>query len=118
MLESISIVIPVYNGAATVGAVVRRVLQVLRGAQRRMEIILVNDGSRDDSWATIQALAQEYPEVAGIDLTRNYGQHNALLCGIRLAAQGRSSDFEQDRRFDALVGGDELARRLEALRRR
>ena len=86
MLESISIVIPVYNGAATVGAVVTRVLQVLRGAQRRTEIILVNDGSRDDSWATIQALAQEYPEVAGIDLTRNYGQHNALLCGIRLAA--------------------------------
>jgi glycosyltransferase involved in cell wall biosynthesis len=86
MLESISIVIPVYNGAATVGAVVTRVLQVLRGAQRRTEIILVNDGSRDDSWATIQALAQEYPEVAGVDLTRNYGQHNALLCGIRLAA--------------------------------
>lgn len=83
--ESVSIVIPVYNGAATVGAVVERVVQVLRGPHRRTEIILVNDGSRDDSWATIQALAQTYPEVAGIDLTRNYGQHNALLCGIRLA---------------------------------
>lgn len=85
MSESISIVIPVYNGAATVGAVVARVLQVLSGLQCRTEIILVNDGSRDDSWPTIRALAQTHPEVAGVDLTRNYGQHNALLCGIRLA---------------------------------
>lgn len=83
--ESVSIVIPVYNGAATIGAVVERVMQVLRGVQRRTEIILVNDGSRDDSWPTIRALAETYPEVTGVDLTRNYGQHNALLCGIRLA---------------------------------
>jgi undecaprenyl-phosphate 4-deoxy-4-formamido-L-arabinose transferase len=50
-------------------------------------VILVNDGSRDRSWEKICALSQIYPWVYGLNLMRNYGQHNALLCGIR-AAQG------------------------------
>ncbi len=83
--DSVTVVIPVYNGADTIGTVVERVLQVLRPL-RRTEIILVNDGSGDRSWDAIQALAGAHPEVTGIDLTRNYGQHNALLCGIRRAA--------------------------------
>jgi undecaprenyl-phosphate 4-deoxy-4-formamido-L-arabinose transferase len=49
------------------------------------EIILVNDGSRDRSWDIVSRLTQERPEVLGIDLSRNFGQHNALLCGIRSA---------------------------------
>lgn len=76
-------VIPVYNGAATVPALLERLLPVLRTLNSPFEIILVNDGSRDASWMTITSLAQRHPEVVGIDLMRNYGQHNALLCGIR-----------------------------------
>jgi len=49
------------------------------------EIILINDGSQDKSWQTIVNLSQKYPKVKGVNLMRNYGQHNALLCGIRLA---------------------------------
>lgn len=83
--ESISVVIPVYNGAATVPGLVARLLPVMRRLAVPFEIVLVNDGSRDASWATIVDLAGRHAEISGIDLMRNYGQHNALLCGIRQA---------------------------------
>ena len=51
----------------------------------KRELILVNDGSRDRSWDVICDLSIEYSWVRGINLMRNYGQHNALLCGIRAA---------------------------------
>ena len=81
--QSLSVVIPVYNGAATLPALIDRLVPVIRAAAVPYEIILVNDGSRDDSWGTIESLTRRYPEIRGIDLMRNYGQHNALLCGIR-----------------------------------
>ena len=82
---SLSVVVPIYNGAATVDLLVERLTAALRADGRRFEIILVNDGSHDDSWNRIEALAQQSDVVRGIDLMRNYGQHNALLCGIRAA---------------------------------
>jgi glycosyltransferase involved in cell wall biosynthesis len=81
--QSISVVIPVYNAAATLPALIGRLRAVLQSLAVPCEIVLVNDGSRDSSWATIEALARRYPDITGIDLMRNYGQHNALLCGIR-----------------------------------
>lgn len=80
---SLAVVIPVYNGAATLPALIQRLLPVVRASGAPYEIILVNDGSRDGSWAAIEALSGQHPEIRGIDLMRNYGQHNALLCGIR-----------------------------------
>ena len=82
---SLSAVIPVYNGALTIEALVDRLLAVLRESGAAFEIVLVNDGSRDASWAVLQSIADRRPEVHAIDLMRNYGQHNALLCGIRAA---------------------------------
>jgi len=73
----------VYNGSSTVPALIERLRPVLMQLGTPFEIILVNDGSRDRSWMTIVSLAERYPEIVGIDLMRNYGQHNALLCGIR-----------------------------------
>jgi undecaprenyl-phosphate 4-deoxy-4-formamido-L-arabinose transferase len=49
-------------------------------------LLFVNDGSRDRSWERVRQLAAAHPWVVGIDLMRNYGQHNALLCGIRAAS--------------------------------
>jgi undecaprenyl-phosphate 4-deoxy-4-formamido-L-arabinose transferase len=62
-----------------------RLWSVLSQETEQFEVILVNDASRDGSWQRIRELNQQYNWVKGIDLMRNYGQHNALLCGIRLA---------------------------------
>jgi len=80
-----SVVVPVYNSQPILPDLVTRLAKVLPGISDRFEVILVNDGSRDESWQTICQLVQLYPWVRGIDLMRNYGQHNALLCGIRAA---------------------------------
>src|SRR5690242_19267616 len=84
-IRSISVVIPVYNSAVTIDRLLSRLTPVLDGAAVSHEVILVNDGSRDPSWERIVALSGCDPRVVGIDLMRNYGQHNALLCGIRAA---------------------------------
>jgi undecaprenyl-phosphate 4-deoxy-4-formamido-L-arabinose transferase len=77
-----SIVVPVYRGQETLPLLVERLEQVLPGLGGDYEIVLVNDGSPDDSWAVILELAQKYPAIRGISLMRNYGQHNATLCGL------------------------------------
>ena len=82
----LTILVPVYNSAASLPALVARLEAVLPSLGRRAELLLVNDGSRDRSWAVITELAASRPWLRGINLMRNYGQHNALLCGVRAAA--------------------------------
>src|ERR671928_1542804 len=79
----LSVVVPVYNSAGTLGTLVDRVDSVFTGAD--YELVLVNDGSADDSWQRIVELSRANGHVRGLDLMRNYGQHNALLAGIRAA---------------------------------
>lgn len=81
----LSIVVPVYNGESTLRQLIVRLDEVLSSAVTSFEVVLVNDGSRDGSWDLICELAAKHPWVRGINLMRNYGQHNALLCGIREA---------------------------------
>ena len=58
-------------------------MPVLQSLAASFEILLIDDGSIDDSWAVITSLASTYDSVRGVRLMRNYGQHSALLCGIR-----------------------------------
>jgi glycosyltransferase involved in cell wall biosynthesis/ribosomal protein S18 acetylase RimI-like enzyme len=83
--QSISVVVPVFNGSATLPELVNRCHDTLRECSSVHELILVNDASLDHSWSLIEELATSDSTVRGIDLTRNYGQHNALLAGIREA---------------------------------
>ena len=83
--RSLSVVTPVYNSEASVAELCRRLGEVLPRVATQYEIILVNDGSRDRSWEVISELSSHSPTVRGLNLMRNYGQHNALLCGIRAA---------------------------------
>jgi undecaprenyl-phosphate 4-deoxy-4-formamido-L-arabinose transferase len=83
--SGISVVIPVYNSEAILAELIGQLGNVLQGLTGRFEAILVNDDSRDRSWDVICALASQYDWIRGINLMRNYGQHNALLCGIRAA---------------------------------
>ena len=94
--RSISVVVAVYNAAASL----RLLLDGLDASMRRtgapFEVVLVNDGSRDDSWSVIETEAAVRPWVRGIDLSRNFGQHNALLCGIRAARHGIIVTMDDD----------------------
>lgn len=85
--NSISVVIPVYNSAEILPELVDNLRERLPAITPDHEIILVNDGSRDNSWEVINRLSANYPEVTGYNLMRNYGQHNAVLCGIRVATK-------------------------------
>jgi glycosyltransferase involved in cell wall biosynthesis len=80
-----SVVIPVYCGEETLDPLIERLARVLPKIAVSYEVVLVNDGSPDNSWAAIERLAGQYAWVRGINLMRNYGQHNAVLCGIRHA---------------------------------
>lgn len=83
--RSCSVIVPVYNSGQILKELVERLKKVLEEVSSNCEVILVNDGSIDDSWQVICDLANKYHLVRGINLMRNYGQHNALLAGIREA---------------------------------
>ncbi len=78
----LSIVVPVFNSGKNLAELVKRLHDTLK-SKETFELILVDDGSSDDSWNTIVGLKLQYPEtLKGIKLNRNYGQHNALICGF------------------------------------
>jgi undecaprenyl-phosphate 4-deoxy-4-formamido-L-arabinose transferase len=60
------------------------------------EILFVNDGSQDGSWHVIQNLSAQHPEITGLNLMRNFGQHNAILAGIRSAQGGVIVTMDDD----------------------
>ncbi len=83
----ISVIIPVYRSEESLRELHQRLTSVLIAENLSFEIIFVEDCGGDNSWEVIQALASEDERVRGLRMSRNYGQHNALLAGIR-AAQG------------------------------
>ena len=85
MEKGLSVVVPVYNSSEILPHLINRLEPVLTHISSSYEIILVNDCSSDDSWKTICELAQSRSSVRGVNLMKNFGQHNALLCGIRIA---------------------------------
>jgi len=84
LASGVSVVVPAYNSELTLEELVERLEAVLADTPAR-EVIIVDDGSRDATWPTIERIARGNRRVRGVTLMRNYGQHNALLCGIRLA---------------------------------
>jgi len=93
---AVSVVIPVYNSEGCLASLVDRIGAVLDPASQLGELILVNDGSRDRSWEIIQELASRFPWIRGINMMRNFGQHNALLCGIRAARHETIATLDDD----------------------
>ena len=91
----ISVVIPAYNSELTLEELVDRLDKVLKTAPAR-EVIIVDDGSHDGTWPTIERIAKRHRYVRGLTLMRNYGQHNALLCGIRLARYDVTVTIDDD----------------------
>lgn len=81
----VTVVIPAYNSEQTVRTVVERTREVLAAERLDCELIIVDDASRDRTWAVVQELARNHPGVRALHFRRNFGQHNALLAGIRAA---------------------------------
>src|SRR3954468_22260587 len=78
----ISIVIPVYNSTTT-DEIARRIAAVFAGRPEAYEIVFVDDFSPDVRvWSALTALAARDPAVRAVQLTRNFGQHAATLCGL------------------------------------
>ena len=107
----LSIVIPVYNSSAILPELMKRLLPVVSSFGLPFEVILINDGSRDGSWDTISQLARDYSNVRGFNLMRNYGQHNAVLCGIRKARFDTIATMDDDLQHSP----EELPKLLSAL---
>ena len=82
-MEKISFVIPCYRSENTVGSVVDEIVDTVTGhGGYDYEIILINDNSPDRVIDTIKALSKANPRVKGLDLSRNFGQHSAIMAGF------------------------------------
>ncbi len=82
MSESISVVIPIFGQQSVLEPLASRLGQTLAQLTDTHEIILVNDGSPDQSWEVIKRLAKNNPRIKGINLSRNFGQHHAISAGL------------------------------------
>ncbi|WP_324675969.1 glycosyltransferase family 2 protein [Hymenobacter sp. GOD-10R] len=80
-----SVVVPVYQGEATLRSLTLQIQAFFQELGRSFEIIFVCDGGPDNSWQVIQTLRAELGAdvIKAVQLSRNFGQHNALLCGFR-----------------------------------
>ena len=82
----ISVVSPIYQGENVVNELVQRLVDVLSNFCNDFEIILVEDGSSDNSWVVIQEVCKNNSKVKGIKLSKNFGQHNAIIAGLGSAS--------------------------------
>jgi len=80
----VSIVVPAYGSTDSLRILVDRVHHIL-APLGPYEVVIVDDGSHDSTWQVITEITAVHPEVRGIRLGRNYGQHNALIAGVRAA---------------------------------
>ena len=81
----ISVVVPLYNEAESLPELVAWIDRVATANGLTYEIIMVDDGSTDDSWSVVERLKQEYSAIRGISFARNYGKSAALYCGFEMA---------------------------------
>jgi len=82
---ALSVVAPCYNEQETLQVFVERAVAACKSAAPTWEVVLVNDGSRDNTWEVISRLAQEFPGVVGVNLSRNHGHQLAATAGLSLA---------------------------------
>lgn len=83
---AVSVIVPVYRSEKTLTPLYERIVRTFEPMKLPFEIIFVEDAGGDDSWDVIGRLAKSDRRVKGFRMGRNFGQHNALLCGIREAA--------------------------------
>ena len=111
-MKTVSFVIPCYRSSKTVGAVTREIGETMAAMpQYDYEIMLVNDCSPDDTWDVIRKLAADDRHIAAVNLAKNFGQHAALMCGMRHSR----GDFVVCLDDDGQTPADEVGKLLEKL---
>jgi dolichol-phosphate mannosyltransferase len=88
-LPEISVVVPAFREEAALPELVRQVVAAVSQVTQSWELVIVDDGSKDRTWAVLSELAAKTPGVRGIKLARNFGHQGALACGMD-AARGRA----------------------------
>jgi len=112
-MPDLSLVIPVYNGSRTIGPLVEHITTVF--AFTPFQIVLVNDGSEDDSEMVCAKLAEKFPQsVTFVHLSRNFGEHSAVLAGLS-HARGRYIAVLDD---DGQNPPEEIVAMLQELKRK
>lgn len=81
----VSVVVPVYGGSAALPELCRRLAHTMQTAKLCYEVILVDDRNQREAWNAIKSVANDDPNVLGLRLSRNFGQHAATICGIARA---------------------------------
>jgi len=109
----LSVVIPVYRSAKMLPELVSRLLTVLNQTGLAYEIVFVEDDGPDDSWAVLSRLQETHPDrIVAIQLMRNYGQHNAIMCGLRQSKGKWVVTMDDDLQHPP----EEIPRLLEAMK--
>ena len=85
--QSISVVVPIYNDSEVIHELIKRLSPVLESITADCEIILVDDGSRDDSWLQMLAVRQANASIKAVRLSRNFGQQSAIAAGLSLTSK-------------------------------
>ena len=80
--EKLSVVVPVYNDQEVLDELLKRLTPAVTAICQNYEVILIDDGSRDKSWAKIEELKQQYENIVAVKLARNFGQQNAIAAGL------------------------------------
>ena len=83
---TLSIVVPIYNEEESLPFLVNQLLEVLEPMEETFELVLVNDGSSDNSAEVIRKLSFEIPELVGVMLRKNYGQTAAMAAGFDISS--------------------------------
>ena len=111
-MKTVSFVIPCYRSAKTIGGVTAEIADTMgKLKQYDYEIVLVNDCSPDDTFDVIRSLAEKDRHIAAVDLAKNFGQHAALMCGMRKSR----GDYVVCLDDDGQTPADEVGKLLDKL---
>jgi len=113
MIE-LSIVIPTYRGADSLGELLEGLGAVCRARGLNHEVVIVNDDSPDDTWDVLEKLAPSHPELVAIDLLHNHGQAVATMCGLAHARGTLVATMDDDLQHPP----EELPKLLDAIAER